>query len=254
MPNWVTTKVFNVQGDKKDINRMVETLRSYERHFENGKEVVSENAFDFNNIIPMPKDLMIDDRGSGDKAMREICRAIVEYKPFDFINLRSNSFSFNQEDLGLTDEDINLGLAYIKNFAKYGHKTWYKWSTENWGTKWNSCDTEMTLDINGNPEYEFTTAWSFPLPIFDKLAVMFPKVSLEAVWADEDSGCNTGRIKMKNGKIEISMPENGSDEAFDNYFFTHPGAEDGFYKDEDGWHCRLYEIDAEETVIDSPRP
>ena len=71
---------------------------------------------------------------------------------------------------------------------KYGAKTWYDWCVLNWGTKWNSYETkEILVESSYQLNIEFTTAWSAPLPIYEKLDEMFPDAQIEAFWSDEGS-------------------------------------------------------------------
>jgi hypothetical protein len=53
---------------------------------------------------------------------------------------------------------------------------WYDWRVENWGTKWNSDETEIIKDTPTELELIFNTAWSHPNKILSKLNDMFPNV------------------------------------------------------------------------------
>ena len=49
---------------------------------------------------------------------------------------------------------------------------WYNWRLNNWGTKWDVYETHCTrIDANTLQLY-FYTAWSPPIPVFDKLVDM----------------------------------------------------------------------------------
>lgn len=74
---------------------------------------------------------------------------------------------------------------------------WYGWRVENWRTKWNAVDAQSTED-----GYIFDTAWSAPLPVIKKLSELFPKITFDLTWSDEDAGQNCGQIIYKNG-VEI---------------------------------------------------
>ena len=52
---------------------------------------------------------------------------------------------------------------------KYGAKDWYDWKCKNWGTKWNSVDTEIIEDEREGLTYTFNTAWDCPREIVFKL-------------------------------------------------------------------------------------
>ena len=103
MPNWTFNSVM-FEGNEKQLNTLKTMLKS------------DENDFDFNNIIPMPKNIF---RGN----------------------------------LGREEEE------------KYGKNNWYHWSIENWGTKWNACNTEIVDDTGNLLYYRFETAWDCPRQI-----------------------------------------------------------------------------------------
>ena len=110
MPNWTENNVLFV-GKKKQLETLKTMLKS------------KDNDFDFNNIIPMPKNIF---RGN----------------------------------LGREEEE------------KYGKNNWYHWSIENWGTKWNACNTEIVDDTGNLLYYRFETAWDCPREIVDALMRM----------------------------------------------------------------------------------
>lgn len=68
---------------------------------------------------------------------------------------------------------------------------WYAWNIQNWGTKWNGYDTEVS-----DGRLKFDTAWSHPLPVMAALAVKYPDVSFEVKYADEDLGSNFAHYTM----------------------------------------------------------
>ena len=109
MPNWTANNVLFV-GKRKQLETLKDMLKS------------DKNDFDFNNIIPMPKNIF---RGN----------------------------------LGREEEE------------KYGDNNWYRWSIDNWGTKWNSVDTRV--EENGSTlSYNFMTAWDCPREIVNALMRM----------------------------------------------------------------------------------
>ena len=71
----------------------------------------------------------------------------------------------------------------------YELPAWYAWRVENWGTKWDVADVQMTnpLMIHGEGKSSFSfncwTAWSPPIPVWDKLVEM--GLSVDADYQDE---------------------------------------------------------------------
>ena len=94
-----------------------------------------DNEFDFNNVIPMPNEL--SDTVSGSE------NAKPEWQKEQSKKLK----------------------------AKYGADNWYDWSINNWGTKWNACNTEVELNENVL-NYSFETAWDAPREIVRALEHM----------------------------------------------------------------------------------
>lgn len=135
-------------------------------------------------------------------------------------------------------EKARIGLQYISNKVLYGHTTWYDWSCENWGTKWNSYDNEQ-VDAD---TILFSTAWSNPEPIMLKLSEMYPEATIEHWWADEDMGSNDGRRVYRGGKIvEGDYCDTCSNEAYETYMECW-GESECLYKDDEGlWQKRSCE-------------
>ena len=69
---------------------------------------------------------------------------------------------------------------------------WYKWRNKYWGTKWNTYDCHTKIGVS-TITFVFSTAWSAPMPIYEQLAKHF-SFEFEARYADEDLGCNCGKV------------------------------------------------------------
>ena len=111
--------------------------------------------------------------------------------------------------------DGNLGPAESK---KYGSNNWYDWSVNNWGTKWNSCESVITYKDEENLHYSFQTAWSPAIPVIKKLAEMFD-VEIRFVYINEDYGNDCGRLIINNGKvIEDTYYETGGEKMIEEEF------------------------------------
>ena len=112
----------------------------------------------------------------------------------------------------LSDEEkdyLNMGFKGLYNKLHYGFQDWYDWRWANWGTKWNSCDSEF----QDNAIF-ISTAWSMPFPVIKKLSELL-KSEITIIYADEDFGCNTGRLVFNNGEVlENYNPAICSGDAF----------------------------------------
>ena len=60
-----------------------------------------------------------------------------------------------------------------------GYPDWYESSLQNSGTKWNSY---WFAWVSAEPiAFSFCTAWSFPHPIFAKLAALHPELTFDCL-------------------------------------------------------------------------
>lgn len=224
MPNWVRTRLtFN--GEKNRVAEIKELVKT------TGKDD-DTNEFDFNKIVPMPEELDIPSSSSGDWGMRYL---LLNAKHSFLWTEDDRSFmermkKQKENDPDRFNEDIELGKKYLSNIAKYGHKDWYSWRIEHYGTKWGACEIEWIND----DQVEFETAWSFCFPIVQKLSEMFPDVAIEFSYADEDCSSNTGTGTIKNAEeIDCEYPDTGDKRAYEIYLDLHPEYEDELVYDPD---------------------
>lgn len=178
------------------------------------KDDEGKDFFDFNKIIPMPKELNITSDGFIALLENQFC-ARDSFK--EFVDRMKGSWN-NEEDVNNVVDNFCQG---IKNYIKYGSASWYNWSIENWGTKWNSYSNEIR-----DNKILFQTAWSCPLKIFIKLHELYPDLDFEFWYSDEDSGNNCGYgIIDKNNKLKIFKLQNNSQEAIKLFIRLHPDRE-----------------------------
>lgn len=104
-------------------------------------------------------------------------------------NGEENFFDFN--GLIPTPNNIYQGNLGAEELATYGENNWYDWNRKNWGTKWNSFNTNYGETRDGMIVF-FDTAWNAPFPIYRAIKEQYPNLSIVAFWADEDLGNNCG--------------------------------------------------------------
>ena len=56
---------------------------------------------------------------------------------------------------------------------------WYKWNWDNWGTKWNACNTYVYDEAKGELVITFSTAWCAPEELMIKLRDTNPQLEME---------------------------------------------------------------------------
>lgn len=179
MPNHVTN-VLTFDCTEKRFNEILESVKGPDE----------EAVFDFNTLIPMPKDLSV---GASSKASRAYENYISKSKEEYAEIYKDDPISFE------------LGKTYANNVEHYGYTNWYDWCNRYWNTKWNAYDCSV-----GNNFIEFYTAWSNVPDIVRVLSMKFPDVEIVYGWADEACGSNVGRVTVKNGEIIL-------EEIYDDY-------------------------------------
>ena len=154
MPNWTYNNVQFVGKTEDNVKQLKDLLKS------------KDNDFDFNNIIPIPKELTETVKGS------------------------ENSKPQWQKD---RSEDLK---------GRYGFDNWYDWSINNWGTKWNSCDTEVELNENVL-NYTFQTAWDCPREIAQALIHMKDTIlkDISIDWNCEHEDGNEEEVLIEDGSF-----------------------------------------------------
>ena len=153
----------------------------------------------------------------GEKKAVENCVASLEGEDEDGY---PNVFDFEKiepmpEDVRNTDPDRVLGDG-PKN-----RNNWYDWSCDNWGTKWNSCNADVNNRFEDGDnhviEIDYDTAWTMPVPVWDKLAKKFPKLEFRHKF-DEEMQHFYGVAIYKNGKLDEKKSwQKEYDERWTNY-------------------------------------
>jgi hypothetical protein len=213
MPNHVANVISFNNVDKNLLIEILEQIKNDEEEI---------GSIDFNKIMPMPKSLEIESGSrttTGIKAYKDFLDVYLfdRKKPsgLDLFNIpESNEIAFLKQRTDIAEDIFKLGKSALQNVQKYSCPTWYEWSIEKWGTKWNAYDS-CGYD-EGSNSIEFSTAWSAPHPILQKLSEMYPDIEIEHKWADEDLGFNTGEIHYKGGEVTFeNVPDGGSKEAYE---------------------------------------
>lgn len=237
MPNWVVNKL-QVIGDNTE--NILKNHIKKEIH-----NTYTEDVFDFDTIYKMPDSLNMIEGGIQQEAITYYLTERLTKKPNEVILNKyiTNSFddAFHEkvyqrlvdklldvqdnvyqkghnDEKDITLDDLyNMGQQYIDNYVKYGTFTWYRWRINNWGTKWNACDT--TWDDKYSDTVWFNTAWSVPEPIVKKISEMYPNVKFRLDYAEEQVALMTGYVVYQAGEcLEDIQYQEDSKEAYEKYF------------------------------------
>ena len=206
MPNHITN-IVKYEGDADRIKEMLEQIKVDE---------FGIGTIDFNKLIPMPESLNIESGSRTDRGLKAYKEFLEIYtfgrkvENLDLLNVPAESEEkFLEIRKDVERGDWELGKKAFQNAYQYGYSTWYEWSINNWGTKWNSYGYSEDMSYAEMDALYFTTAWSSPHPVMNKLAEMYPDIKFTHEWADEDIGQNCGRWEYENGEITSQYyPEN----------------------------------------------
>lgn len=243
MPNHVTN-IVELRGSPTQIQEMMEHIQD---------EKVGTGSIDFNKIIPMPPSLNIQAGSMTDRGLKAYRDFISVYtlegtRPgLDLLDIpqeREEAFLKMRPDI--KPGEWELGRTAFQNQQRFGSSTWYDWSIKNWGTKWNAYDC-----IPGKDALTFSTAWSAPHPILEKLSQMYPEVILEHRWADEDIGMNCGQRTYQGGQIiDEYYPDYGRrSKEFAADVLGEDLADRGLVLNEEGTDYEYHEEIEEEMVM-----
>lgn len=133
----------------------------------------------------------------------------------DFVKSKENVFDFDKivPMPPHSETFFRDGSFGAEEEKKYSKNNWYDWSIENWGTKWNSCDSSLSGKDKGEIRYFFQTAWAPALPVLKALAEKF-QVKVQCVFMEEFIGCNCGKT-VYNESGEAIEEEYYRDDGFD---------------------------------------
>lgn len=103
----------------------------------------------------------------------EIAKKIAsEETPFDFAKI------IPEPDYDKTDVEP----TFKRENSDHRMPKWWDWRVQNWGTKWNSSECEVTIMDDEQVEYTFDTAWSPPEEVILKLRELYPDVAITAFY------------------------------------------------------------------------
>jgi hypothetical protein len=205
MPNHITNRL-TIIGTEEQVKQVREAIKG-ERE---------DQFIDFNKIAPIPKEL----------ENTQSPLTIISQKEYDEQEKRI-------ADGNISDDEKNWGLSrgLTQKLAdeykkKFGYAEWYGWQNANWGTKWNAYSQ---TDIDENV-IEFQTAWSTPYSLLVNLSELFPEITFEVRYADEDFGHNVGEFTLLgDDEILTNIPDGGSDEAYELAMDIQYGGADEYF-------------------------
>lgn len=196
MPNHIKNKML-VVGDPVIVSALMEFIKCTDEG--------CKSRIDFDNIIRMPESMQ------GDSLTDAVEAAKYVYNPFDS---RAQWWWRTAAERGRYPGKMDDGtwaqfIECLHNLRKFGYAYWRDWAIDKWGTKWNAYDTPDSRDTADTIFFE--TAWSSPLPVFQRLSEIYPDVVIHVEYADEDLGFNCGRATFGGGDMNHEKMLPGED-------------------------------------------
>ena len=225
MPNHCTNR-FRFSGSRTDIARL-KALLVVRPDPDDAAHAGESPVIDFNRVIPMPSDLQISEGSESQLSLtlftlpetallKDCTNKFYPYQTDALQQVLSPLCDWNQLTVADTIKllaadpqrqqqcriNIELGRTCANNIRLYGHPTWYGWSIEHWGTKWNDyhCTMDDNADENSLSGY-FDTAWAPPEPIYHKIAALFPCIQIEVQYIDEGGFFAGTYLSDGNGQL-----------------------------------------------------
>jgi hypothetical protein len=226
MPNHVTHRVIVTSPNAADIDAFVArfVITQEEEDFMGNKTGATFESFDFNTVVPMPDSIRNSESSSAvSDGLAILGRSDIPGGFGRTVTLEQMLDYPWVKVAGITDVEalkaallqrcpnaVEAAEKAIKCYEETGHTSWYSWSIENWGTKWNAYSFDMTRVGPTHLEMKFDTAWSTPDPIFEKLAELLP-IDTVVTYAAIDEGGGfvvTGTIVGKTHKqVEVEQTD-----------------------------------------------
>jgi len=145
----------------------------------------------------------------------------------------------NTEDTELCNHLIPMPKELEGTTSPSDTPNWYDWRLENWGTKWDVYETHCTRMDANTLVLNFYTAWSPPIPVFDKLVDMGFEVNaryLDEGWGyigeytDGDDWCTTDVESVVN-----DYPELDDEFGISEYLAEYAEENDPVLEVEEAW-------------------
>jgi len=227
MSNYVTHRVV-VTGPASEVTRFREkVIRPCE---EDGQD-----CFDFETLVPMPDSVRNTGEDTNTRLGIEYLRGWLRFcvltpemersflvdhqvrkKPVETVD-QQGRYAEKESPEALKEGQKRLGGIWNVGCSRYA------WSLVNWGTRSPAYDFSWVSQAPDRLDFRFDTAWSMPMPIFDKLASEFPALTIDVACVDEDSEV-TGRGVIVGGSNNI-MPVKRTAELYE-YVHGYPPSKD----------------------------
>ncbi len=183
MPNICTNEI-TLRGSEADIHKIKKLVKTEDRAFSLDKIVPMPKCLGFGNV-PMDEEIVANAKAwakKNKKRLNKTAKAVFQ----DFPNVRE------PEELDSRAE------RFFRAISETGYLSWYPWRIKHWSTKWDTWDSKIVEEGEGEIIYTFDTAWAPPLFALVALSKQFPEVDIHI--EGEVESMNSFSFDMKNGE------------------------------------------------------
>lgn len=213
MPNYCRNLV-TLEGDLTREAQLLDYVRA---------KVPDEDStiwcLSFESILPTPKELLDDNSINSyslpmvyshmysylrsletspdliERTKRDYYESILSHDLDDNVNVarQARNAVYSNE----ITADPHLGKLYLERMERCGALDWYDWRCRNWSTKWDAIEPQYDPD---HKQFRFTTAWRFPLLVFEKISTEYPEICFDCMYADQ-ANRTYGHHLLSNGMV-----------------------------------------------------
>ncbi len=98
----------------------------------------------------------------------------------------------------------HLSFEGIVPMPKTEKDNWYNWRCENWGTKWDACDSDIYDEDSDYICINFNTAWSPPTFWMLAATKKYPLLDFSNK-VDEEGNFFAGWVLAKKGRVQENL-------------------------------------------------
>ena len=220
MPNWVISRI-QISGPEDKIKEFEDKVLDLSEG--------AEEVFSFKRIAPVPEELVNTISPNPKPKIVSVKGKDGEVSEVHLYPVFINEWEISKaiaagetppEGILCNNSTPEMSESLI---LKYGRSNWYDWQNFNWGTKWDANNSFYNRE---DRILQFETAWSCPGALIDKMIGMFPDLTFEGTFADEDFGSNAGYIE-KGGAFNV---DDRTEEAYE--IASSLWGYQGYYDDE----------------------
>lgn len=180
MPNWCYNEI-RAKCSEEEAKEIIEEIKG------------PNGDVDYNSIIPMP--ITIPNYTVNESFLLECLAAFctiqnVPWPKMDMIKylyMKEKYLRYISKKYVVSRQRHHImyliGQLVYYNLTTNGYLSWYDWSKDNWGVKWNALNPEV--DYDGELIINFASPWWMPEGVLEQLSKKHPNIKFEVYLSGE---------------------------------------------------------------------